>query len=78
MHTVPTGAYEVKQSTGWKSFVDLKGKAQKANRTELIANISIVSVTADELNCYTKINTFIFDFRGKSISINYCIRDPSK
>lgn len=56
------------------SFVDLKRKGTKNNMTELRANISIITITEDELKCYIQINNLRFDLKAKSSS-KYYIRN---
>ena len=40
----------------------------KNNMVELRANISIISITEDELKCYIKINNLRFDLKANSTS----------
>lgn len=55
-------------------FCGLKKERHKNNMTELRANISIITITEDELKCYIQINNLRFDLKAKS-SLKYYIRN---
>lgn len=53
--------------------MDLKQEGTKNNMVELRVNISIISITEDELKCYIKISNLRFDLKANSNSKYYTV-----